>query len=110
MADNLLKCKIINIDDDPNHLGRKIVSVRFDDGKGEPWVQGFSILQPETPLSPEQFFEDIKEHPTVAIKRPVDPFKFLNEVKQSGKVFEVDPTKVIQEPPKKVEKVKAEDD
>jgi hypothetical protein len=80
--------EIINVEPDPRHPGRTIVSARFDDGdevRG-PWVQAFSIENPERPLTPEEFVLMLREKEPV---RPIDPFKYIKEHK--GKKFTIHP-------------------
>lgn len=72
-----IEAEIINVDNDPKHPGRTLVSVQFDDGRG-PWVQAFSLLPPPRPMTPEEFMVLLKDE---KIERPVanDPFIYIRE-------------------------------
>lgn len=89
MADPVinLSCKLINIEPDPRHQGRVIVSFRFDDGSGkEPWIQAFSIKDPERQISLEELSVLIKDQ---KIERPIDSFKFIKESLENGESFDI---------------------
>lgn len=80
-----LTAKIINIEADPLHKGRTIVSVRFTDQKsGDEWTQGFSLL-PDRPISLEEFILNLKSR---ELAPPVDPFQYLKDAQ--NKPFELD--------------------
>ena len=81
-----LNCRKVNIEPDPKMVGRKIVSIKFDDGESQPYIKAFSVIPPEAPISVEQFVEFIKEQD---LSRPVDPFKYLEEAKENEEPFEV---------------------
>jgi hypothetical protein len=83
-----LKVKIMNVEPDPLHKGRTIVSAQFDDGdtlRG-PWIQGFSMLPQERPISPEEFMVSLKGQ---EIKRPVDAFQYLRDAADNGKQYDL---------------------
>lgn len=86
-----LKCKLKDVAPDPMNPGRTIVSFEFDDGSDDgPWVQGFSMLPPDRPLSLEELILKVKEY---GIKRPTDPFVFVREELEKGKEFTIDMAK-----------------
>lgn len=74
-----LRAQIINIEADPIHKGRTIFSIKFDDDDPilGPWIQAFSILAAERPLTPDEFVKFLKSE---RIERPMDPFKYLKEM------------------------------
>lgn len=82
------KCKIINIEPDPKHPGRQIVSVQVDDGDEQRGVYNlaFSLLPPETPMSVEKFALMLQEKD---LSRPVDGFQYLKDAQNSGETFEI---------------------
>lgn len=91
MARNVMKasktqliCKIMNIEPDPKHANRMIVSVQFDDGDIlGPWIQGFSLL-PDKPFTMDDFMDLIYQQ---KIERPTDPYGELKRWQKSGKEF-----------------------
>lgn len=79
-----LVCKIINMEPDPKHPGRMIVSVSIDDGdRRGPWIQGFSVL-PEKVLTLEDFMDGITKK---ELKRPEDPYKHLTAAMEKKRTF-----------------------
>lgn len=88
-----LNCKIKDIQPDPLHVGRMIVSVEFDDGnKAGPWHQGFSVI-PESVINIEDFLTQLY---TQEIHRPVDPYTNLRQALQTGETFVLDLTAKIE--------------
>lgn len=89
MARKSIECKIINIEADPIHPGRTIVSLELNDGKMDgPYVRGFSVITPEGPISLEKFALDLSN---MDLSRPKDPFFYLKESKEKGELFTVYP-------------------
>lgn len=82
--DPALKCIIKNVEPDPLHGGRTIVSVQFDDGKGDPWIQGFSLTTPDHPITLEELVVSLQEQ---HIERPKDPFAYIKEAQQNKTSF-----------------------
>lgn len=87
-----LNCKITDIKPDPLHAGRMIVAVEFDDGDGEPWHQGFSVI-PDRVVTVEDFMQQLY---TQEIHRPVDPYENLKSVMQNGETFVLNLTAKIE--------------
>lgn len=85
----ILKCKIINIEDDPAHPGRVVVSLKLRDDAGE-YIRAFSIIPPPRPISVEEFAEDLAPRD---LSRPEDPFHYLKEAQESETEFEIEPRK-----------------
>lgn len=86
-----LKCKIVNIEPDPKHPNRTIVSLQIDDGdsvKG-PYIRAYSLLPPPGPISLEKFSIDLSERD---LSRPSEPFHYLEEAKELGTEFVIYPT------------------
>lgn len=83
-----LKCKIINIEQDPKHASRQIVSLQIDDGQDEPYVRAYSLLPPERPISLEEFQIQIARKD---LSRPDKPFHYLEEAKEAGAEFVINP-------------------
>lgn len=83
-----LKLTIVNIEADPIHKNRTIVSAKFDDGKGKPWIQAFSILPEESmqgrEIEPDEFLDLIYRE---KIERPVDPYGKLKKAMQAKESF-----------------------
>lgn len=89
-----VKCKIKDIQKDPLHQNRMIVSVEFDDGNpAGPWHQGFSLL-PESVFTIEDF---IKQLVSQQIARPVDPYANIKQIMQTGEEFVINLTAKIEE-------------
>lgn len=85
-----LKCKIINIEQDPKHPNRTIVSIQIDDGdkvRG-PYVRAYSLLPPEYPISLEKFAIDLASKD---LSRPSKPFHYLEEAKEAETEFVIKP-------------------
>lgn len=81
-----LKCKIINIEPDPKHPNRTIVSLQIDDGddvKG-PYIRAYSLLPPPGPISLEKFSIDLAQRD---LSRPDKPFHYLEEAKEMETEF-----------------------
>lgn len=83
-----LKCKIKNVEPDPIHAGRTIVSLEVDDGKG-PWIQGFSLTTPDHPITVEELIVLLQDK---KLERPTDPFTYIKEAQEQATLFEVVPT------------------
>lgn len=82
-----LKCLIKNVEPDPLHAGRTIVSVQFDDGSEEgPWIQGFSLTTPDHPITLEELKVSLQEQ---NISRPEDPFTYIKEAKENSTGFDL---------------------
>lgn len=83
-----LVCKIVNIEDDPIHKGRKIVSIKIDDGDNDkgPYIRAYSLIPPENPISLEKFSIDLARKD---LSRPIDGFHFLNQAQKDETKFEV---------------------
>lgn len=81
-----LKCKIINIEPDPKHPARTVVSLEISDGRGEPYIRAYSLLPPENPISLEKFSILLANKD---LRRPTDPFHYLKEAKDDASVFDV---------------------
>lgn len=92
MADTIkpqtLKCKIINMEPDPKHPARTIVSLRIDDGKGDPYVRAYSLLPLDRPISLEEFQIQIAKKD---LSRPDKPWHYLEEAKDAETEFTVIP-------------------
>lgn len=88
-----LKCKIINIEPDPKHPARTIVSLEINDGRGEPYVRAFSLLPPENPISLEKFSIQLAGKD---LSRPTDPFHYLKEAQSEAATFDVYVTDGVQ--------------
>jgi hypothetical protein len=84
-----LKCKIINIEPDPKHPARMLVSIEIDDGdpRGK-YIRAYSLLPPENPMSLEKFSIDLGK---MDLSRPVDGFHYLREAKESETEFVIYP-------------------
>lgn len=84
-----LKCKIINIEPDPKHPARMLVSIEIDDGdpRGK-YIRAYSLLPPENPMSLEKFSIDLSK---MDLSRPVDGFHYLKEAKENGSEFVIIP-------------------
>jgi hypothetical protein len=83
-----LKCKIINIEQDPKHLTRTIVSLRIDDGEPETYIRAFSLANPERPISLEEFQIQLASKD---LSRPDKPFHYLHEAKDNETEFVITP-------------------
>lgn len=86
-----LKCKIINIEPDPKHPNRTIVSLQIDDGdsvKG-PYIRAYSVIAPEYPITLEKFSIDLAGKD---LSRPDKPFHYLDEAREAGTEFVIYPT------------------
>ena len=85
-----LKCKIINIEPDPKHPARMLVSIEIDDGdpRGK-YIRAYSLLPPENPMSLEKFSIDLAK---MDLSRPVDGFHYLREAKDAEAEFVIYPT------------------
>jgi hypothetical protein len=79
-----LKCRIINIEPDPKHPNRTIVSVKIDDAAGEPYIRAFAIINPDRPLSLEEFTIMLEKKD---LSRPADPFFYLKEAQEQSSEF-----------------------
>ncbi len=79
-----LKCKIINIEQDPKFNTRTIVSLRIDDGAGDPYIRAFSLANPERPISMEEFQIQLAGKD---LSRPDKPFHYLHEAKDAETEF-----------------------
>lgn len=79
-----LKCSIINIEPDPKHPTRTIVSIKIDDGEPEPYIRTFSLLPPERPISLEEFAIQLRDRD---LSRPDKPFHYLQEAKDQSTEF-----------------------
>jgi ferredoxin-NADP reductase len=84
-----LKCKIINIEQDPKHPSRMIVSLQIDDGQGEPYIRAYSLLPPDRPISLEEFAVQIADKD---LSRPTKPFHYLQEAQDAGTEFTITPS------------------
>lgn len=79
-----LKCRIINIEPDPKHPSRTIVSIKIDDGEPEPYIRAFAIINPDRPLSLEEFTVMLKDKD---LSRPDKPFHYLQEAQDKETEF-----------------------
>ncbi len=79
-----LKCRIINIEPDPKHPSRTIVSIKIDDGEPEPYIRAFSLTNPERPISLEEFAVQLRDRD---LSRPDKPFHYLQEAKDNSTEF-----------------------
>lgn len=84
-----LKCRIINIEPDPKHSSRTIVSVQIQDSDPEPYIRAFSIINPDRPISLEEFTIMLKDKD---LSRPDKPFSFLQEAKDNSTEFVINVT------------------
>lgn len=87
-----LKCRIKDIQPDPMLAGRRIVSVEFDDGKGKPWHQAFSVI-PHEVIKVDDFINKLL---TMEIRRPVDPLSHIDKIMQKDETFVLDLTAKIE--------------
>jgi len=83
-----LNCKIINIEQDPKHSARMIVSLEIRDGDGDPYIRAYSLLPPDRPISLEEFAVQIADKD---LSRPSKPFHYLQEAMDSATEFKVTP-------------------
>jgi len=85
-----LVCKIVNMEPDPKHSARTIVSIEIDDGdpRGK-YIRAYSLLPPPNPISLEKFSIDLSK---MDLSRPVDGFHYLKEAKDNSSEFEIIPT------------------
>lgn len=92
-----LKCKIINMEPDPKHPARTIVSLEIDDGDTErgPYIRAYSLLPPENPISLEKFSIDVAK---MDLSRPTDGFHYLKEARENATEFVIIPTDKVQKP------------
>lgn len=81
-----IKCKIINVEPDPLHSDRTLVSVELHKGRKK-WVQAFSLLDSERPISVEEFMEHLKGQ---KLEPPTDPFTYLKQAQKQGSEFEIE--------------------
>ena len=71
-----LSCSILFFNPDPVRKGNTIITIEFNDGKGDPWRQDFSVSHNDRPYSLDEFKMHLKN---MRIERPVDPFQDLKE-------------------------------
>lgn len=92
-----LKCKIINMEPDPKHPARTIVSLEIDDGDSVrgPYIRAYSLLPPENPISLEKFSIDVAQ---MDLSRPTDGFHYLKEARDNHTEFMIIPTDKVQKP------------
>lgn len=90
-----LKCRIINIEPDPKHSNRTIVSVKIDDGEPEPYIRAFAIINPDRPLSLEEFTVMLQKKD---LSRPADPFHYLKEAQEQSSEFVINVTAADADP------------
>ena len=86
-----LNCKIINIEPDPKHPNRTIVSLQIDDGdkmRG-PYIRAYSLIPPEYPITLEKFAIDLAGRD---LSRPDKPFHYLEEAREAQTEFVINPT------------------
>jgi hypothetical protein len=84
-----LKCRIINIEPDPKHPARTIVSVQIQDSEPDPYIRAFSIINPDRPISLEEFTVMLQDKD---LSRPDKPFSFLQEAKDNSTEFVINVT------------------
>lgn len=81
------ECEIVNVEKDPRHPGRTLVSLKIFDGKNPAWMRAYSIITPVTPLSIEEFIEHAKE---IGLDKPRDPLQELKDAEKSSQKIEVE--------------------
>lgn len=79
-----LKCRIINIEPDPKHPSRSIVSIEIDDGEPDKYIRAYSLLPPDRPISLEEFAVQLRDKD---LSRPTKPFHYLYEAKDNSTEF-----------------------
>lgn len=81
-----LKCRIINIEPDPKHPTRTIVSIEIDDGDAEAgkYIRAYSLTPPDRPVSLEEFAVQLRDKD---LSRPTKPFHYLYEAKDNSTEF-----------------------
>lgn len=80
-----LVCTVKNIEPDPLHPGRQIISLELDDGQSDgPYIRAFSLIPPEIPLSLEKFALDLAKRD---LSRPTDPLHYIKEAQANSEQF-----------------------
>jgi hypothetical protein len=91
----VLKIQIINIEPDPRAKARTIISLKVDDNsKAGPWIQAFSIITPEAPITLDQFIDMAIEN---GIQRPDDPLHAIKTAMEKQEVIDVNLTDNIRD-------------
>ncbi len=89
-----LKFTIVNIERDPRTRPgegpRSIISLKINDGAGEPYIKAFSLVDPPQPLTEEQFMDLLVSQD---LARPADPWGGIRGLLDSGTEREINLTR-----------------
>lgn len=84
-----LKVQIANIEKDPRHVDRMIISLKIDDGdKSGPYIKPFSMLPPDHVISVDEFLNSLISMQDLS--RPVDPYQYLKDAQETRRTFNLD--------------------